>query len=110
METIYPAGTYATMALTVVIFLITDALLYRPVIVLQAISLISFAALLIVGTDVSTMIVRNFHLRRQFERYFIFYLLRFIKHNGSSASCLSFLGAAVSRRLYIACGAETQSV
>ncbi|KAL1140407.1 hypothetical protein AAG570_000339 [Ranatra chinensis] len=51
-EQIYPVGTYANMVLLVIIFLVTDYLRYKPIIILQGVSGIIVYIMIIVCRDV----------------------------------------------------------
>lgn len=57
-QDIFPVGTYAYLAELVVVFLVTDFLRYKPVIILNGIFGIATWSLLIVGKDVLTVQVQ----------------------------------------------------
>lgn len=57
-QDIFPVGTYAYLAQLVVVFLVTDFLRYKPVIILGGMFGIMTWSLLIVGKDILTMQVQ----------------------------------------------------
>lgn len=57
-QQIYPVGTYSYLAQLVVVFLVTDLLRYKPVIILEGLSGIVTWTLLIVGQTIASMQVR----------------------------------------------------
>jgi thiamine transporter 2/3 len=57
-QDIFPVGTYAYLVELVVVFLVTDFLCYKPIIVLDGIFAILTWSLLIWGNDVLTMQVQ----------------------------------------------------
>jgi thiamine transporter 2/3 len=60
-QDIFPIGTYAYLAELVIVFLVTDFLRYKPVIVLHGTFAVLTWILLIWGKDVVTMQVTEFH-------------------------------------------------
>lgn len=60
-QDIFPVGTYAYLAELVVVFLVTDFLRYKPIIIVDGIFAILTWSLLIWGKDVLTMQVIKFH-------------------------------------------------
>jgi len=69
IEVIFATGTYVYLAQLVFVFLVTDLLRYKPVIVLEGISAIITWSLLIWGKGVQLMqvkIVIGFHYFFQF--------------------------------------------
>lgn len=57
-QDIFPIGTYAYLAELVVVFLVTDFLRYKPVIILGSMFGIMTWSLLTVGKDILTMQVQ----------------------------------------------------
>jgi len=57
-QDIFPVGTYAYLSQLVVVFLVTDFLRYKPVIILDGMFGIMTWSLLIVGKDILTMQVQ----------------------------------------------------
>lgn len=54
-QEIYPVSTYAMLALLVVIFLVTDWLRYKPIIVLQSFSAVATYSIIAWGQGVPLM-------------------------------------------------------
>jgi len=55
MQDIYPVWTYSYLFLLFVVFLVTDLLLYKPVVVFEGISLVVTWCLLIWGQGIRAM-------------------------------------------------------
>ena len=55
MQDIYPVWTYSYLALLFVVFIITDLVFYKPVVVFEGISLIITWCLLIWGNGIPAM-------------------------------------------------------
>lgn len=55
MQDVYPVWTYSYLAIQIVIFITTDLLLYKPIIVFEGISLILTWCVLIWGKGIPAM-------------------------------------------------------
>lgn len=55
MQDIYPVWTYSYLAVLFVVFIVTDLLLYKPVVVFEGISLVATWVLLIWGDGIPAM-------------------------------------------------------
>ena len=62
MQLVFPVWTYSYVALLFVVFLITDYLLYKPVVVCEALSFTIFYIILIWGYGIPAMQVLIFLL------------------------------------------------
>jgi len=57
-QDVYPAGTYASLAFAVVVFLVTDFLQYRPIVILEGAAGTATFAALVWGNDIQWLQVR----------------------------------------------------
>ena len=58
MHEIYPVSTYTILATAFIVFLVTDFLRYRPIVILEGIALVVTWVILIWGETLESLIVR----------------------------------------------------
>lgn len=81
MQLVFPVWTYSYVALLFVVFLITDYLLYKPVVVCEALSFTIFYIILIWGYGIPAMQVLIFLLNHKISCSHFKTFKRFVKYS-----------------------------